>query len=49
MLFLVVLRTSRHPQSASMHYKVSADPSALELAFLAISILVEAQYSHICL
>jgi len=40
-LFLTVLRTSRHPQSASMLLQGYANPFALELAFRAFSILVE--------
>jgi hypothetical protein len=40
MLLLAVVRTSRHPQSASMLNK-GAVPSALEPAILAFSNLVE--------
>ena len=49
MLFLVVLRTSRHPHSASLLQQELAIPFALDPAFPAFSILVETQYSHVCL
>ena len=39
MLFLAVLRTSRHPQSASMLLQGLADPSAVESASMLLPTL----------